>query len=544
MAMASISTSCYNPVLPTTMKLRLLRFPLRFLVRALHRRSMATGKAGGGHSAVGGGEYSYHETATSKGASGGVPVFVMLPLDSVTMNNTVTRRRALNASLLALKSAGVEGVMMDVWWGIVEKDGPRNYNWSAYKEIIEIVRKSGLKVQAVMSFHQCGANVGDSCTIPLPPWVTEEMQRNPDIAYTDKAGRRNQEYVSLGCDTLPVLKGRTPIQVYADFMRSFRDTFKHLLGDVIAEIQCGMGPAGELRYPSYPESEGKWRFPGIGEFQCYDKYMMASLRASAHSRGKPHWGFGGPHDAGYYHQMPEETGFFQRDGSWQSEYGQFFLEWYSQMLIAHGERVLAAAAGIFCGRGVTISGKVAGIHWHYGTRSHAAELTAGYYNTRSRDGYLPIAQMFAKHGVTLNFTCIEMRDVEQPAQALCSPEHLVRQVALASRKAGVRMAGENALPRFDEGAHHQIVQKSRLQMSEKGDNTATHEEFEPLSAFTFLRMGESLFRSENWSLFVPFVRHMEEGRTFHPWEEEARTVEIRVHATRPLVQEAASLMYH
>jgi beta-amylase len=88
----------------------------------------------------------------------------MLPLDSVTMNNTVTRRRALNASLLALKSAGVEGVMMDVWWGIVEKDGPRNYNWSAYKEIIEIVRKSGLKVQAVMSFHQCGANVGDSCT--------------------------------------------------------------------------------------------------------------------------------------------------------------------------------------------------------------------------------------------------------------------------------------------------------------------------------------------------------------------------------------------
>jgi beta-amylase len=72
------------------------------------------------------------------------------------------------------------------------------------------------------------------CRIPLPPWVTEEMQRNPDIAYTDKAGRRNQEYVSLGCDTLPVLKGRTPIQVYADFMRSFRDTFKHLLGDVIA----------------------------------------------------------------------------------------------------------------------------------------------------------------------------------------------------------------------------------------------------------------------------------------------------------------------
>lgn len=32
-----------------------------------------------------------------------------------------------------------------------------------------------------------------------------------------------------------------------------------------------MGPAGELRYPSYPESDGTWKFPGIGAFQCYDK---------------------------------------------------------------------------------------------------------------------------------------------------------------------------------------------------------------------------------------------------------------------------------
>lgn len=39
------------------------------------------------------------------------------------------------------------------------------------------------------------------------------------------------------------------------------------------EIQVGMGPCGELRYPSYPESNGTWRFPGIGEFQCYDKVI-------------------------------------------------------------------------------------------------------------------------------------------------------------------------------------------------------------------------------------------------------------------------------
>ena len=47
---------------------------------------------------------------------------VMMPLDSVTMNNTVNRRKAMNASLQALKSARVEGIMMDVWWGLVEKE--------------------------------------------------------------------------------------------------------------------------------------------------------------------------------------------------------------------------------------------------------------------------------------------------------------------------------------------------------------------------------------------------------------------------------------
>jgi hypothetical protein len=45
----------------------------------------------------------------------------------------------------------------------------------------------------------------------------------------------------------------------------------HLCFTGTQEIQVGMGPCGELRYPSYPEANGTWRFPGIGEFQCYDK---------------------------------------------------------------------------------------------------------------------------------------------------------------------------------------------------------------------------------------------------------------------------------
>ncbi|KAJ1386576.1 Glycoside hydrolase, family 14 [Sesbania bispinosa] len=426
-----------------------------------------------------------------------VPVFVMLPLDTVTLGGTLNKPRAMNASLMALKSAGVEGVMVDAWWGLVEKDGPFKYNWEAYAELVQMVQKHGLKLQVVMSFHQCGGNVGDSCSIPLPPWVLEEISKNPDLVYTDKSGRKNPEYISLGCDSMPVLRGRTPLQVYSDYMRSFRDRFRDYLGSVIIEIQVGMGPCGELRYPSYPESNGTWRFPGIGEFQCYDKYMRASLEASAEAIGKKDWGRSGPHDSGQYNQFPEDTGFFKKEGTWNSEYGQFFLNWYSNKLLEHGERILVSAKGIFQTSGVKLSAKVAGIHWHYRARSHAAELTAGYYNTRFHDGYLPIAQMLAKHGVVFNFTCMEMKDRDQPEHANCSPEGLVHQVKMAAKTAGAELAGENALERYDGGAFGQV-----LSTSNSGNG---------LTAFTYLRMNKRLFEGDNWRHFVEFVKSMSEG---------------------------------
>ena len=41
--------------------------------------------------------------------------------------------------------------------------------------------------------------------------------------------------------------------------------------------KVGCGPCGELRYPSYPLAPREnypsgWRWPGIGELQCYDRY--------------------------------------------------------------------------------------------------------------------------------------------------------------------------------------------------------------------------------------------------------------------------------
>ncbi|TKV93488.2 hypothetical protein SEVIR_9G229200v4 [Setaria viridis] len=288
-----------------------------------------------------------------------------------------------------------------------------------------------------------------------------------------------------------------------------------------------MGPAGELRYPSYPESNGTWRFPGIGAFQCNDRYMLSSLKAAAEAAGKPEWGHGGPTDAGSYNNWPEDTIFFRREnGGWSTEYGDFFLSWYSQMLMEHGDRILTGASSVFSASPVVVSVKVAGIHWHYGTRSHAPELTAGYYNTRHHDGYLPVARLLARHGAVLNFTCVEMRDHEQPQDAQCMPEALVRQVGAAARAAGVGLAGENALPRYDGAAHDQVVSTAAERAAE-----------DRMVAFTYLRMGADLFHPDNWHRFAAFVRRMDgAGSCREAAEREARSV---AQATGSLVHEAA-----
>lgn len=92
--------------------------------------------------------------------------------------------------------------------------------------------------------------------------------------------------------------------------------------------------------------------------------------------------------------------------------------------------------------------KIAGVHWWYNSTSHASELTAGYYNTDSRDGYSPVLQLCEKYSVNLTLTCVEMCDAQHPSYALCGPEGLLRQIRARAAKQQVSLSGENALPIF------------------------------------------------------------------------------------------------
>lgn len=156
----------------------------------------------------------------------------MPPLDTVSNANKICHVRALQASLRALKLIGVDGVLMHVWWGSVEGKGPQDYDWSAYLALVKMVNAAGLKLQAALCFHGC-AGSGNGCVSTLPPWVLSIGETNPDVFYTDRAGHRNKECLSLAVDELALFNGRSPLQMCADFMKSFRQTFDIYLGDTI-----------------------------------------------------------------------------------------------------------------------------------------------------------------------------------------------------------------------------------------------------------------------------------------------------------------------
>lgn len=133
-------------------------------------------------------------------------------------------RTELEKQLKQLRKAGVDGVMLDVWWGIVESKGPKQYDWSAYRSLFQLVQECGLRLQAIMSFHQCGGNVGDAVNIPLPQWILDIGESDPDVFYTNIKGNRNKEYLTMGVDNLPLFAGRTAVKVIENFTILFQNT--------------------------------------------------------------------------------------------------------------------------------------------------------------------------------------------------------------------------------------------------------------------------------------------------------------------------------
>ena len=269
-------------------------------------------------------------------------------------------------------------------------------------------------------------------------------------------------------------------------MKSFKSQFTSLINSgVITEVEIGLGPAGELRYPSYQLSH--WTYPGCGEVQSYDDKLTAKLKADAMSAGKSDFGHNPSlSETGNYNVQPGGSSFWRDDSAngWKSDYGQYFIKWYAQQLVSHGRSILTNARSVF--GSTPISGKVAGIHWWYDTSSHCAETTAGFNNFYFYDGYRDILEMFKECDADLCFTCLEMTKGSYGS----NPPSLVNQLLQDSKWAGIKFEGENALPIYDSGNYGRIVDWAK-----KG-----------LTTFTYLRLCSELVDNQNnYNTFKTFV---------------------------------------
>lgn len=456
----------------------------------------------------------------------GVPVYVMLPLD-VALSTSQISPSELEVHLRKLKDIGVTGVMLDVWWGLCEPL-PGVYVFDRYVELIATCGRIGLLVQATMSFHACGGSIGDDVNIPLPEWVVQAGDMHT-VWFTDHTGFHNREYISFGADHVPFLPAsqrekdavetvdddaamdaslsietvsalgrRTPLQAYASFLTEFVHimTENNLMKNVITELQVGMGPCGELRYPSYPMTEGMWKFPGIGEFQCFDKYLMKDLQDHMRENGTDDimTAVLPPDGMGSYNDKPWDTDFFKR--GYKTEADKFFVKWYSDRMLLHAEDILKMVRDIVpVSMGVSLAVKISGIHWWFFHSSRAAEATAGYIQAPGVSAYAEIAKLFKRYDVVFDFTCLEMRSIDQPLLSRCGPRQLVREVFDTAKEEGVQVAGENALERFDRQGLGQIVMAFKRTKAKR-------------YGFTLLRLGRGMMEENNLKNVKRFVSEM------------------------------------
>ncbi|KAJ0802157.1 putative beta-amylase [Helianthus annuus] len=419
----------------------------------------------------------------------GVKLYVGLPLNSISECNAIHHSRAIAAGLRALKLLGVEGVELPVWWGVAEKQAMGKYEWSGYLALVDMIQKSGLKLHVTICFHASKEE-----DIQLPKWVSEVGESKPDIFFADRSGKRYKHCLSFGVDTLPVFDGKTAIEVYQGFIESFKTSFAPFMGSTITGVTIGMGPDGELRYPSHHDQVNNNVDHGAGEFQCYDENMMQSLKENAENAGNPLWGLSGPHDAPSYNQQPIMNTFFKEGGSWETAYGDFFLSWYSAQLVSHADRMLSLAASSFNNTTVKVSGKLPLVPSWYRSRSHPAEVTAGFYNTVNKNGYEEIAKIFCKHSCRMILPGMDLLDEQQPNESFSSPELLLADIKDACRNHGVTVCGQNV------SVTGTIKNFEQIKKNLAGENG--------IELFLYQRMGGEFFSPENFPMFSAFVRSL------------------------------------
>jgi hypothetical protein len=331
-------------------------------------------------------------------------ISAMGPLDM----QTEAEWHSFEADLAQARALGITSISIDVWWGQVERAGDQIFDWSWVDRAARTITAAGLSWRPVLAFHACGGNVGDTCHIPIPDWVFTKY--GGEIRYVSAQGHTSDEVISVWA---------TPIvlEQYREFFIAFAERYAQY-SDRTSGIAIGLGPASELRYPSYNSHDVDSGYPGPGVMQANSDLAKAD-----------------------YARHPEKS----------------FADWYRDSLLEHGRLVLGAAADVFQSspfHGVRLSARVPGVHWRAGD-TRGAERAAGLIGSDSDGddhGYGPLVEMIAdlrarpdRPNIALEYTCLEKGNGEGGAAVASMAEALVFWVAAEAHRQGVPIGGENAL---------------------------------------------------------------------------------------------------
>lgn len=409
-------------------------------------------------------------------------VAIMAPL----MIEGDTQWAQFENDLKKAKQAGVEAVSVDVWWGKVEKDGDQKFDWGYYDKVFKTIKEENLHIVPIMSFHECGGNVGDNVNIPLPEWVWDRVAK---LNNTDKQGvmYRNEQGKYID-DVIPIWYDGIMKKEYKEFMQAFR---KHYIDSteywgIMDELNVSLGPSGELRYPSYGECTDRLGtncpYPNRGDFVAYSKGARDSYRDYLRSKydnsiRQLNVAWGADYKSFSQIDTPGKAStnagkardFINNEEYIKTQSGQDFIDWYHSSLMKHGEMMLYLAHDVLEEgySGLPVGMKLPGIHWGMGVENigdyknaRLPEITAGIisvdpdtlYNSKFTDyGYGDVLDLAAKsneRGKTIfHFTCLEKVDGDggNPEVNHSLAKQLVNLILKGAKKRNLTVKGENAL---------------------------------------------------------------------------------------------------
>lgn len=358
-----------------------------------------------------------------------------------------------------LREAGVTAISTDLWWGLIEGRQPGEFDWSYYDRLVEVLATHDMHWVPILSFHQAGGNVNDDFNQTIPLWLWgkllehSEIESVRDLQYVSETGDPSMEYVSLWAD--PYV-----LPYYLNFVEAFRDHYRHQ-ADLIDEINVSMGPAGELRYPSYNAHD--WGdYPNRGTLQCYSplaqkdwlRYLANKFKTITALNST----FGSLYNSFDEIVMPEADALFENKKYIYSAWARELLIWYNLRLMQHGRTILESVLNLLTDKEyikVPVGIKIPGIHWEISDpiSPRVAEISAGLIavhpnlSQKNSGEYVAllkgiIPEQFLSR-VVVHFTCLEM--INKDHEGYSRAEDLVNWMADAAHKLGVELMGENAL---------------------------------------------------------------------------------------------------